>query len=121
MRPVCLDCVRKHLGQAHVLLDEYATGDYDVHFWYAVGHMAEAESECIAGYPELAALIRAERIKMIENENYYTDFEPLIEMANKLAEGEINEEQTVDAQHISDERTYIGNDSFSETGLESDQ
>jgi hypothetical protein len=87
------DCCRKHLSQASILLEEYATGDYDVHFWYAIGHMAEAESESIAEYPEFAALVRAERIKMIETEGYFTDFEYLIEMASQLAEREIDEKK----------------------------
>jgi len=100
------------LAQASILLEEYATGDYDVHFWYAIGHMAEAESESIAEYPELAALVRIERIKMMENEGYFTDFEPLIEMASKLAEGETNAreetEKEVSTESEGDEGIYPG-------------
>ena len=96
--------MRKHLGSAHILLEEYATGDYDVHFWYAIGHMAEAESESIADYPELAALIRIERVKMID--------EPLIEIASKFAEGEINarkkNKEEVSSEQESDEGVHPG-------------
>ena len=112
MRPTCLDCARKHLSQASILLEEYATGDYDVHFWYAMGHMAEAESEVMADYPELAALIRIERVKMIDNEGYFTDFEPLIEMASKFAEGEIDArteaEEEIDVDQVGDENVHHG-------------
>jgi len=115
MRPVCLDCVRKHLAQASILLEEYATGDYDVHFWYAMGHMAEAESESMSEYPELAALIRIERVRMIDTEGYFTDFEPLIDMASKFAEGEIDArgegeeaEEEVDTEQERDEEVHTG-------------
>ena len=74
--------------------------------------MAEAESESIAEYPELAALVRLERIKMMDNEGYFTDFEPLIEMASKLAEGEINareeEEKEVSAEPQGDKGIHAG-------------
>ena len=93
------------------MLEEYATGDYDVHFWYAMGHMAEAESESMADYPELAALIRIERVKMIDNEGYFTDFESLIEMASKFAEGEINDrekKEEVNTQQECDEDVHPG-------------
>ena len=77
-----------------------------------MGHMAEAESESIADYPELAALVRLERIKMMDNEGYFTDFEPLIEMASKLAEGEINareeEEKEVSAEPQGDKGIHAG-------------
>ena len=115
MRPTCLDCARKHLAQASILLEEYATGDYDVHFWYAMGHMAEAESEVMATYPELAILVRAERVKMIDNDGYFTDFEYLIETASKLAEGEINargeeDEKEVDTEQERDEEVHPEDD-----------
>ncbi len=95
IRKVCLDCVRKHLSQANILLEEFATGDYPIHFWYAIGHMAEAESECMEKYTELAALIRAERLVMLETDGYFTDFEHLIKSANELAELEKKEETEI--------------------------
>ena len=72
-RKTCLDCVRKHLGQAHVLFDEFLSGDYNSHFWLAVGHMAEAESESVQDYPEIADMIREERCKAMSEEEYLPD------------------------------------------------
>lgn len=85
------------------MLEEYATGDYDVHFWYAVGHMAEAESECMGKYPELASAIREERIAMIDNNEYFTDFEPLIQAATILSNQEMTENVV---KQESDERIH---------------
>jgi hypothetical protein len=53
----------KHLAQAKILMDESHLG-YPVHVWYAMGHMAEAEAECVEVIPDEAKLIREERIKM---------------------------------------------------------
>lgn len=94
MRATCLDCTRKHIGQASILVEESATGDYPEHFWLAMGHMAEAESECMKDFPELAAYIRQERIEMIENDDYYTDFVELIRLANAAAEIILEQEET---------------------------
>lgn len=59
-REVCRECVLKHIAQAIVLVDEAING-YPEHRYLAIGHLAEAESECIAGYPELANEIRLVR------------------------------------------------------------
>jgi len=52
MRESCLECVCKHLGQAAVLLHEAKKG-YDYHLIYAMGHLAEAEDESAARFPEI--------------------------------------------------------------------
>ena len=116
MRPTCLDCCRKHLCQASILLEEYATGDYDVHFWYAIGHMAEAESESMKEYPELAAVIREERIKMIDDAAYFTDFEPIIQAATILAEKEEGEKEDA-AEQESNKILHQEETERAETGL----
>jgi hypothetical protein len=61
MRSSCLDCSRKHLSQALVLMLEVPQG-YPLHGWIAVGHMAEAADEMIDEYPALAERIREERL-----------------------------------------------------------
>ena len=61
MRETCLDCVLKHLGQAAVLADEALMG-YPLHKFYAIGHLAEASSECISKHPGLAHKIRDARL-----------------------------------------------------------
>ena len=86
MRPTCMDCVRKHLAQAHVLLDEFASDpDYfEAFFWFAMGHIAEAESEC-QKYQQFAHVLRAHRRRMIEDDDFVSDFEPLIKLATRYA------------------------------------
>lgn len=58
MREPCMVCVLKHLGQAHVLMDEAENG-YPLYKWLAVGHLAEAESECEDNH--LKVVIRTQR------------------------------------------------------------
>lgn len=84
-REVCLDCTRKHLSQAHVLLNEFADDpiEFEEHFWYAMGHLAEASDEC-KGF-KLSNLIRAHRRKMIDDPDYWIDFKPLIRLATRYA------------------------------------
>lgn len=65
MRPFCGKCARKHLAQAIILLNEAVLG-YPTHRWLAVGHLAEAEAEIYAKYPEIAQKIREERLKIID-------------------------------------------------------
>lgn len=62
-RPSCLKCVRKHLSQAHALLCEMKKG-YPEHYFFAIGHMAEAEDECVMDHPGLAAYIRNLRMQL---------------------------------------------------------
>ena len=62
MRPSCLDCCRKHLAQALVLMHEAVKG-YPAHAWLAVGHMSEAEDETATDFPELTELIREYRLE----------------------------------------------------------
>lgn len=87
MRKTCLDCVRKHLAQALILLDE-AKGRYPSHFWIAIGHIAEAEQEAMDQFPDFALNLRSERQKLIahpEGKIYLLDY---IEMATELGKTE---------------------------------
>lgn len=63
-REDCFFCVRKHLAQAQVLLDESQLG-YPLHRWLAVGHLAEAESEVLRESVEFASKIRETRIRIM--------------------------------------------------------
>ncbi len=65
-RKSCFDCVRKHLAQASVLLDEAHLG-YPHHRWLAVGHLAEAEAECLDEQPAFARKIRACRLTVMKS------------------------------------------------------
>ena len=62
-RPQCARCSIKHLAQARALVMETCKG-YPEHVWYAIGHMAEAEDECVELMPMEAGLIRKERLRI---------------------------------------------------------
>ncbi len=62
-RPNCVDCTRKHLAQALVLMDEAHNG-YSIHRWIAQGHLAEAESEIRVFDLDLAKRIRKTRLEI---------------------------------------------------------
>ena len=62
MRQPCLQCFRKHLGNAQVLLEECADG-YP-YFMGVIGHLDQAAQEIRAYSVKLAKLVRAHRIKM---------------------------------------------------------
>jgi hypothetical protein len=83
-RHTCLDCVRKHLAQASVLMDEAALG-YPHHRWLAVGHMAEAESESLREQPQFSQEIRACRIEIMTGKPETNCIEELIRKACILA------------------------------------
>ena len=68
LRPGCTDCVRKHLAQAVILLNEVMTGyseDPHVHRWLALGHLAEAADEALKDHPQLAEQIRKIRLDLM--------------------------------------------------------
>lgn len=77
----CFECAIKHLGQAYVLLKESKLG-YPIHKYYAIGHMAEAESELAEKYSHLGESIREAR-KILFETNTTPDFESLINMILK--------------------------------------
>lgn len=60
MRPYCMACTVKHLGQAYVLQGEMGLG-YPEHALGVIGHLTEASEECVAKYPDLANDLRRER------------------------------------------------------------
>lgn len=51
----------------------------------AVGHLAEAETETVQQFPKLANAIRAERLKLMEDQDYSPKLIDLIEWASGLA------------------------------------
>jgi len=62
MRDSCRSCARKHIAQACILMLEAQKG-YPEHGWLAVGHMAEAEDELLEKHPDMANVIRSERVE----------------------------------------------------------
>jgi hypothetical protein len=87
LRETCLYCVRKHLAQAIVLNIEARLG-YPLHRWLAVGHLAEAESEAVNEYPELAEKIRLVRLALMgkEGELKGPEMMALLQAAEAVAE-----------------------------------
>jgi hypothetical protein len=87
-RPSCVDCTRKHLSQAVILIDEAYNG-YSVHRWLAMGHLAEAESE-IRGFDlELSNRIRKARLELQDgNDPDILHF--IVEITNRYAKNEFN-------------------------------
>lgn len=85
LRKLCLNCTLKHLSQAFVLLTETVKG-YPEHKWIALGHLAEAEDECIASYPETAARIREIRLSLQNDEISDYNIEGLIREVSKIKE-----------------------------------
>lgn len=65
MRVSCLDCARKHIAAAEVLMNEALLG-YPMFSWYAIGHLEQAEEELLSDYPDEAENVRAERTKYID-------------------------------------------------------
>jgi hypothetical protein len=70
-RKGCIDCVRKHMSQAIILLREcnqgYGTDEFE-HKWLAVGHLAEAADEALQINPALSMKIRDLRLMIMEQE-----------------------------------------------------
>lgn len=87
LRDSCLLCVRKHLGQALVLMQEARQG-HPLHRWIAVGHMGEAADEALKVFPELAAEIRKHRLRYMGDANYVVPIMDLIEKATNLVKQE---------------------------------
>lgn len=84
MRESCIDCVRKHIAQALILLTESKLG-HPEHKWLAVGHMAEAEAESVQMFPDFANKIRRFRLTITEDCDTI-DFLELIKEAGELKE-----------------------------------
>ena len=80
MRPYCLNCVMKHLGQAAVLQGEVEAG-YEEHAILVYGHLAEATEEIYGISQELATEIRQHRMALIEDEKYQV---PYFQLYNKV-------------------------------------
>lgn len=84
--PTCMDCTRKHLSQASVLMDEARQG-YPLHRWMAIGHLAEAARESHVRFPAFGEKLRVHRHLLQNEPKYLVPFLALIDEANKLAEG----------------------------------
>ena len=83
MRQPCLQCFRKHIGNAAVLIEEYHDG-YTNYLHMISGHLDQAAQE-IRGYNKtLALVVRAHRIKWQENPEYRIPFEALDQFSQDM-------------------------------------
>ena len=88
-RPSCLDCARKHIGQAIALFVEASMG-YPQHKWLAIGHLAEAEAETLSEHRGLSSEIRTARLLSANGEH---DLMPLFELIDE-EQGEQDSKKT---------------------------
>ena len=83
-RNTCVDCVRKHVAQAVVLLTESLLG-YPEHKWLALAHLSEAMTESLKEYPLIAYDIQTDIQDIMEDKE--TDIMKYLSMvfdSNKL-------------------------------------
>ena len=95
MRKLCIECARKHIGQASVLAGEVKKG-YPEHKVLAVGHLAEAEDELLnAETSEVKAQVEAIRTVRREydsDDDNDLDIKKLLEIATTLQKHRDEEE-----------------------------
>ena len=82
MRNSCLSCALKHITQSSILLSESEKG-YPNHYWYSLGHLAEAEDELVKDFPDLANIIRNARIVLEKDRSSIPDYNYLIDIVSK--------------------------------------
>lgn len=110
MREPCLYCVRKHLGQAEVLMGEALRG-YPEHKWLAVGHLSEAEEELVSFDSELVEKMRESRLEYMHNSVGYPTLTYLSEitkletsfMGKDLTEEELEKVKKINFLYNNDE------------------
>ena len=78
---------RLNIAAAIILVGEFADDStkYDVHFWYAMGHLEKACRDIWAKQPKFAEMIRDLRLKMMEDDNFWPDLMTVIELATQYA------------------------------------
>ena len=67
------------LGAAHGYMLEAKSNRYPTHFWYGIGRMTVCENLDRDKFLDIVESIEAERLNMIDNESYWTDFSILID------------------------------------------
>ena len=68
-RESCVLCACKHIAQARALMLEYRKG-YPEHYFFALGHLAEAEDELVKDHPGLASECRDQRLLLEADDQY---------------------------------------------------
>ena len=75
-RETCLSCSMKHIAQSRALSLELCQG-YPHHYFWALGHLAEAADECVQEYPWVAQRIREIRLAWTDDAARYPDWKYL--------------------------------------------
>ena len=70
-------CACKHIAQARVLMLESQKG-YEEHYFFALGHLAEAEDELLKDHGNLCIKLREERKNLEEDKTYRYPFTKII-------------------------------------------
>lgn len=83
MRESCINCTRKHLANAEILMEEFATGAYPGFDWLAMAHLNQAESEIMKISPQRSIDIREYRKKYEEDRNFQI---PILDLINAITE-----------------------------------
>ncbi len=81
-RVSCVLCSLKHISTARVLLEEARNG-YPAHYWHALGHLCEAESELLEDFAPLAAKVREERKRLERTPQFPLDFDSLVVLVSE--------------------------------------
>ena len=107
MRESCVNCCRKHIGNAIVLSHEVMLG-YPEFAWLVVGHLSQAEEEISRDNIALAATIRQYRLQYMDCiESDFSDiggvpnFMLLIEMVTAFHKA------TTEAENLGDDRAGL--------------
>lgn len=101
MRPSCPYCAAKHISQAIILFSEAAQG-YPLHWYLALGHLAEAGDELILDQYDLAVELRAVRKEIegvsdrthAEHKNLFAKVLSILKKVAELIETPVTKNQT---------------------------
>ena len=90
IRESCVLCACKHIAQARVLMLEYKRSpkEYDEHYFFAMGHLAEAEDELVRYHAALSTILRHHRKKLEADDQYAYPYTELILNVAKNGEDE---------------------------------
>ena len=85
MRKYCIDCTLKHLGSAAIQIEECLDGypNFDI---YVIGNLDQAAQEIRELSPEMGQIIRAHRVRWMEDHYYKIPFEELSAVLKMLPE-----------------------------------
>jgi len=78
------DNLLEHLNRARDIMEGVLKLDRPV--WRLIGHLAEAADECVKENPDLAMLIRTERLQVMDDPSYKPDINLLLEVASGMVD-----------------------------------